>query len=301
MKKYFLLSILLAFSATSSFAGKPVAPVQGDDDFFQIDTIEVEEVQDSPGWLSRLVTKTKEQNNPHLMHVEGQTPPWLDKNEKSDDGDDDLPPWLNPDNGNGTGSGNGNRNGTGSGSTSAATSEARAVIATARDLIALGEDFYRLIEKGKPTSDVNIQPISVLPRQSNGEPVDELETEYWKRPKSKRYSIRLKNLYGMTVTRMVFNVNFSYGGSYMGKGAYLKGVQITLDDVWLAWGFNLEASFKLAAITNEATSEDPVAGATIEINYRVKSVMSLVERHKLFFVTGKGEITRIQSKEIEQL
>ncbi len=233
--------------------------------------------------------------------------PWLDDNGQvtnpdpssgtdsgspTDPEDGDIPSWLDsdPDNGSGSG-GSDNDSGTGRGS---GTREISSAIAVARDLIALGEEFYALVEKGKPVSKVNVTPISVLPRNEDGSPVDELATENWEIPKSKRYSMTLKNLYGMKVVDMVFNLNFSYGGSYDGRGKFLTGVQITVDNVQPAWGYSFDASFKLVSITNMGTADDPIAGATIQMSYAVSTIMSRKEMTKTFFITANGDIERVQ-------
>ncbi len=240
--------------------------------------------------------------------------PWLNGNSASSpdtaatlpdtsaDDDDPLPPYLDPDDGrddNDSGAGNDNTtnpvSGIGSG-----VSEISSAIAVARDLIALGEEFYALVEKGKPVSNIDVTPISVLPRNEDGSAVDELATESWEIPKSKRYGMTLKNLYGMKVVDMVFNLNFSYGGSYDGRGKFLKGVQITVDNLKLAWGYNFDASFKLVSIINMGTADDPIAGATIQMSYAVSTIMSRKEMTKTFFITADGDIERVQGA-IERL
>src|SRR5690606_27407237 len=56
------------------------------------------------------------------------------------------------------------------------------VISVARDLVALGEDIYQLVIKGKPTNKTSYAPISVVPRV-NGTDVYALDIAYSKEHK----------------------------------------------------------------------------------------------------------------------
>ncbi len=72
------------------------------------------------------------------------------------------------------------------------------VISVAKDLVALGEDIYKLVVKGKPTNTTTYAPISVIPRL-NGQPADILDTESWKAPVKYTYEVVYQNYYGIDV------------------------------------------------------------------------------------------------------
>lgn len=165
------------------------------------------------------------------------------------------------------------------------------VIAVARDLVALGEDVYRLVQKGKPTNNVNYTPISVIPNV-NGGPVDILETEFWKTPIKRTYEVAFKNLYGNEVASYRYTVIFSYGGTYKGKGAYLTSVQIVPEKVKTLFGFDFTATMKLGGIQNQGTRENPIAAATLLMEYSVSSVFSSRQRVDSFFVMGNGQFKK---------
>lgn len=161
------------------------------------------------------------------------------------------------------------------------------VISVARDLVALGEDIYKLVIKGKPTNTTSYAAISVIPRV-NGQPADILDTESWRAPVKRTYEAVYENLYGIDVVTFRYSVIYSYGGSYDGKGAYLTAVQIIPESVRTLFGFDMTATMKLGGIQNQGTKANPIAGATLLMEYTVSSVMVAQNQVDSFFVTGRG-------------
>jgi hypothetical protein len=163
------------------------------------------------------------------------------------------------------------------------------VIAIGKDLVALGESVYQLVLKGKPVVKTSYAPISVLPNV-NGGPADIFETEGWTAPVKRTYQIKYNNLYGATVIHFMFSVIYSYNGSLDGKGAYLTAVQIIPEYVKSLWGWEFTATMKLGGLQNMGTKSDPVAGATIMIEYNASSLLENIQRTNSFFLTGKGQL-----------
>ncbi len=161
------------------------------------------------------------------------------------------------------------------------------VIYVAKDLVALGEDVYRLVIKGKPTNQNSYAPISVIP-SSNGKAVDILDTDGWREPVKHTYKVVYENLYGIEVVAFCYSVIYSYGGSYNGKGAYLTAIQIVPESVRTLFGFDFKATMKLGGIQNQGSKEFPEAGATIVLDYSVSSVMTSQSFVDSFYVSGKG-------------
>jgi hypothetical protein len=162
------------------------------------------------------------------------------------------------------------------------------VIAEIREIIALGKEIYQIVKAGEPVVNTQFAPISVLPKDERGEPVNTLEMENWSQPKTKKYGIRCKNTYGMTTIKFDFMMMFSYGGSYNGKGKYITAAQVVPTLVEAAWGYSLDATFKLDSIMNNGTKNDPVAGAVIRINYKIGTVLKKFEENRAFYINGLG-------------
>ncbi len=166
------------------------------------------------------------------------------------------------------------------------------VIGLARELVALGEDIYRLVQKGKPVNKTSYAPISVIPRQGNGY-VDVMDTEGWKSPSGATYQIIYKNLYGMEVVKFRYSVIFSYGGSYQGKGAYITAAQIVPVSIETLFGYTFTATMKLNGIQNHGTSANPVAGAILAMEYTVETVIKASLETDSYHITGRGGFTQL--------
>jgi hypothetical protein len=161
------------------------------------------------------------------------------------------------------------------------------VIATARDLVALGEDIYNLVIKGKPSNTTSYAPISIIPK-ANGVMVDILDVEGFSMPQTRTYEIKYENLFGMETVVFRYTVMFSYNGSYYGKGAYITGAQIIPVTASTMFGYDFRATMKLGGIQNTATKENPVAGAILLLEYEVKTVLKADLSVDSFYITGKG-------------
>jgi hypothetical protein len=162
------------------------------------------------------------------------------------------------------------------------------VISLGRDLVALGEDVYKLVIKGKPTNVTKYAPISVIPKENN-EPVDVMSTEDWQMPRKQSFSVVYKNLWNVKIVQFRYSVIYSYGGTYNGKGAYLTAVQIIPESVSTLFGFDFTATMKLGGIQNMAKRDDPVAGATLLLEYTVNSFMKASTQVATIFVDGRGQ------------
>lgn len=162
------------------------------------------------------------------------------------------------------------------------------VLIVTKQLIALGKEVYKIIEAGKPVVTVDSAPVSVLPRDLKGEPVDPLNMSGWSAPKAKKYKVVAKNYLGMSPVSFEFMLIFSYGGKMDEKGFYLTGAQIKPTSVQVAWGYKVDASFKVQSIVNQGSQKDPVAGAVLMIDYTIKTVMKESRQNRSFFVNGLG-------------
>ncbi len=171
--------------------------------------------------------------------------------------------------------------------------QAGKVIGVAKDLVALGEDVYNLVIKGKPNVKTDYAPISVIPKV-NGEPADILETENWKMPKSVTYELVYENVYGMDVVTFRYSLIYSYGGSYNGKGQYLTAVQVIPEQVSVLFGYDFSAKMKLGGIANHGTRDNPLAAATIILEHEVRTVVKGSLSTAAFQVVGNGNYKKIR-------
>lgn len=192
----------------------------------------------------------------------------------------------------GTGAGGNTSGGTG-GALGTVTSVLDGIIMVAEKIVAIGDKIMPTIEKGRPAvTNKPMQAISVLPRIDAKDPVVH-EMGNWSIPVTKHYKITYSNGMGSNVVSFVYSVTFQHSGSYGGKGKYLAGVRVSARDIRVDWGFDLDASSELIQISNVGTSENVVAGATIEITYTVKNVLRQLTTTVGFHVTGDGRIYKL--------
>ncbi len=160
-------------------------------------------------------------------------------------------------------------------------------------LIALGKKIWPLVEAGRPVINTDFRDaISVIPNiDGTGKPFYELN--YWSAPISKKFRVDYKNLYGINVVSFTFSVNSQYGGQYNGRGQYLTGVTIVPNNISVAWGYEFDASSQMITISNRGSKLDPIAAVTLEVDYRVKTVLKENRVKAQFHVAGNGDIIQI--------
>lgn len=169
------------------------------------------------------------------------------------------------------------------------------VIMVVDKLIGLGKKIWPIIEAGKPVVNTTFTPpISVLPRVE-GEPNDVAfhDMADWEAPRQKSYQVDFKNGWGMNVISFTYNVSYQYGGSYEGKGRYLTGVDVSASNISVSWGFDFNATSKLVSISNRGAQDDPLASATVKIQYEASSVLRNIQSTQSFHVTGDGEVEQV--------
>lgn len=172
------------------------------------------------------------------------------------------------------------------------TKDLGAWIMNLEKLIAFGTKVWEIVKKGKPVVDVKLgKPISVLPTTEDPR-ASFTQMSNWSAPKAARYRVEYANGFGMKVISFDYMVYFQHAGQYEGKGQYLTGVTVKASNVAVSWGFEFNASSELETISNRGSLDDPIAGATINIDYRAASVFRDISSSESFHVTGSGEILK---------
>lgn len=165
------------------------------------------------------------------------------------------------------------------------------VIQLSRDMVALGEVAYTLVQKGKPKNTTEYAAISVVPRDpETKEFVSPFDLEGFSLPLERSFRTSIKNANGKEVVRFDYQIIYSYGGSYNGSGNYLTGVMIVPKNIETSWGWEFDASMKLHSMMNHGTVDNHIAGAMVTIKYNVSGWTKSVERNDTIHVTGTGHL-----------
>ncbi|HXH75804.1 MAG TPA: hypothetical protein VNJ08_12595 [Bacteriovoracaceae bacterium] len=169
--------------------------------------------------------------------------------------------------------------------------QAGKVISVAKDLVALGETIYDLVKKGKPSNTTTYAAISVVPKDpTTKEIVSPFDLEGFSMPVERSFTAKVLNMNGKEVVRFDYQLVYSFGGSYDGKGKYLTGVMIVPRNITTSFGWDFNATMKLDAIMNHGSKDDPIAGALVTIKYQMNSWSKSFERNDAIHVTGSGEV-----------
>ena len=176
----------------------------------------------------------------------------------------------------------------------APNSELGDIIATTRQIIAFGKEIYKIVEAGKPVINTEHAPISVLPLDTElGKDIAPMDLSKWQLPKFVKFKVSYKNGFGTEVVTFTYNINMSYGGQFQGKGAYITHAQIVPENVTVAWGYTFNAQMSLVGLTNIGTDENPIAGATLQLSYSVKTVLKEDKNNMTIFIAGDGTIQQM--------
>lgn len=104
--------------------------------------------------------------------------------------------------------------------------------------------------------------------------------------------VNVNNRLKQRVLQFTYALQFTYGGSLDGKGAYLDRVTIIPSRVSVAWGFVFNASVQIASIHNVGKREDPIAAIHVELHYRLAG-LNTIERTESFHVRGDGQYSHL--------
>jgi hypothetical protein len=166
------------------------------------------------------------------------------------------------------------------------------VILAVDNLIALGKKIWAIVEAGRPVVNANFSSVSVLPNLADPSSAF-LNMANWSIPKTQKYEVVMKNLYGMEMVRFSFMIMFQHDGTYENKGKYLTGINVIPNNITVGWGYQFDCKSELLAISNAGTAEDPIAAATIKLEYVTKTALQETRNNVMFHVMGDGRIIQL--------
>ncbi|OGR78503.1 MAG: hypothetical protein A2X32_04420 [Elusimicrobia bacterium GWC2_64_44] len=119
----------------------------------------------------------------------------------------------------------------------------------------------------------------------------------WSRPKSYTYGFYAENLYGSVMIDCKYKFSYTYNGAYKGKGKFLTGVAVIPSKVTAGWGykFTMTAAVPDSTIANVGTDTDPVAALQMKLNWKMATVLKVVEGTSVYYLEGTGYFEEIAS------
>ncbi|MHB2025867.1 MAG: hypothetical protein ACYCPQ_04415 [Elusimicrobiota bacterium] len=153
-------------------------------------------------------------------------------------------------------------------------------------IINLGLKIWNIIEQNKPVVDIATQYASALPKGLTGW----TDLGGWHEPEGVVYEMSAKNFYGAKVIDVKYEVLRSWGGNYNGKGRYLTEVTVEPLNVQADWGYKLSISANVpqSGIINVGSSQNPVAGMTLESSWRIDTAIKTEAGRSVYYLQGDG-------------
>lgn len=152
-------------------------------------------------------------------------------------------------------------------------------------VINMGRKVWNIVENGKPVVNMRTDVATALPAGAKcwsdlGE---------WQAPRTRKYSVIYRNLYGMEVVKFLYRVIYVAGGSVDGKGRYIAYAALEPYDVSVAWGFNFSSVGAVSAVYNVGTRSNPVAAMIMDMKYTIKTPLKQVRASQSFSINGLGQ------------
>ncbi len=171
------------------------------------------------------------------------------------------------------------------------------VVAVGREIVALGEAIYDLVQRSKPTNTTEYAPISVVPYdRATSQMVSPFELENFSIPQSKTYMAIIKNISGKVVVTVKYRVIYSHGGTFNGKGRYLTNVMVVPSEIKTSFGWNVNMLMKVGNVMNHGTVANPNAGILLMVKYQITSMGVAYERNDTIHVAGTGDVNVLDAK-----
>lgn len=151
-------------------------------------------------------------------------------------------------------------------------------------ILNVGTKLWEIISANKPVVEVATYTAAALPKGA----VDWRQLSGWQPPEARTYGFSAKNVYGVTVINVKYQVVWTYGGGVDGAGRYLANVKVSPLLVEAAWGYKFSLGVEFAEPVNAGTGHDPVAGLQAALHWKVKTVMKESQGTSQYYVQGDG-------------
>lgn len=166
------------------------------------------------------------------------------------------------------------------------------ILLEAKNIIAFGQELYKIVKASKPELHQSYTPISVLPKTLQGGIPEFTEMESWKGPRVQHYEVVMENMLGMDVVSFKYLIHFYYQGTYQDAGNYIKGLIVIPEYINVLPGFSLDASFALVDMVNLGTAASPLPSVTASLKMKIAGPLDITELVHTYQVIGDGRIFR---------
>jgi hypothetical protein len=148
----------------------------------------------------------------------------------------------------------------------------------------IGKKLWSMVQAGQPVLNMKTSVATALPQNARCW----TDLDGWQMPESRVYEVGFKNGFGAEVVTLSYRVIWLPGGSVKGKGKYVGYASVTPVRVAVYWGFSLDAEVTVPTVFNMGSQTSPIGAMQINVGYRVKSPLTVIDEGQAFAVNGAG-------------
>ncbi|MEA3306337.1 MAG: hypothetical protein U9Q34_00955 [Elusimicrobiota bacterium] len=178
---------------------------------------------------------------------------------------------------------------------------ANETIGTMDKIVNLMDKIFNIIAKNKPVVNTNISYANAVPYGTS----HWTQLQNWSKPSTKKYAFSMKNMYGSEVVKVVYQVHWTHSGDFAGKGKFLTGVSVEPISIKAGWGYTVDLTAVVpdSTVANVGTSEDPIASMQVQLEWKVSTIIKVINEKAIYYIQGDGlmqEIASPFSKEVNE-
>lgn len=159
------------------------------------------------------------------------------------------------------------------------------------NIVNLAQKIWDIIQKNQPVVNITTNYANAVPFGTS----HWTQLENWSKPATKKYSFSMKNGYGSEVVKVIYQVHYTYGGDYNGKGKFLTGVTVEPLNVTTAWGYKVSLTSQVpdSTVANVGTSADPIASMQVQLDWTAHTALKDITSKAIYYVQGDGLLQEI--------
>lgn len=163
----------------------------------------------------------------------------------------------------------------------------------ADQIVNLAKKVFDIIAENKPVVDVTVNYANAIPANIT----HWTQLQQWEMPATRTYAFTAKNMMGSKVVDVKYQVIYTYGGNFNGKGKYLTGVSVEPLSVNVGWGYKFSMTCEVpdSTVANVGTTENPIASMNLILKWKMASVLKESDGRNVYYVRGDGAIKEIGS------
>lgn len=149
---------------------------------------------------------------------------------------------------------------------------------------------WKILDKARPVVNIKKFQANALPSALT----DWKEMSGWLPARSRTFLFSYRNAYGFEVIRIKYQVVYTAGGQFHGRGRYIGQVTVIPVEVNALIGHKADVTVSVDATYNLGTEQDPIAGMTMSVECLKSSMPFLSNISHVFEIDGWGNLRRLQ-------